>query len=371
VMSSTYVTDRPEGFSAYDLTEESPFVYSRWHNPTVRQLEAKLAALEGAEAAVAFASGMAAAAAILMRELSAGDHLIVSDVAYAGIAELARDTLPRMGVAVSKVNLSDLDALRAAIRPETRLVFADTPCNPIMRLTDIAAVAEIARAAGARLAVDNTFATPIGTNPLALGADYSMHSLTKYIGGHGDALGGAVCAGADLCRALVTEAVVHYGSVLSPFNAWLIARGAATLPLRMRAHEETALAVAAALEAHLKVERVIYPGLPSHPQHALAKRQMRNFSGMLTFALRGGAAAGAAAAERMAQRLGIIHYAVSLGHHRSLICWMPTESLMETSFRLEGAAAGDYRRWAGEGVFRLSVGLEDPGDLIRDLESVL
>jgi len=371
VMSSTFIKEQPEGFSAHELTDDSPFVYTRWANPTVRLLEAKVAAMEGAEAASAFASGMAAASAILFAELSSGDHLILSDVAYAGIAELANDTLPRMGVAVSKVDTSDLAALAAAVRPATRLIFIDTPCNPLMRLTDIAAAAGIAHGAGARLAVDSTFASPIGTNPLALGADYVMHSATKYIGGHGDAMGGLVCGAAALIRPLVSEAVVHYGGVLSPFNAWLIARGAATLPLRMKAHQETALALARWLEGDPRVVRVNYPGLQSHPQHELARRQMTNFSGMMSFQLKGGEADGLAVAERMAGQLGIIHYAVSLGHHRSLICWLPTDSMMENSFRLEGAQAAAYRDWAGPGLFRLSVGLEDADDLIRDLDGVL
>lgn len=371
VMSSTFVTDKPEGFSAYELTEDSPYVYSRWRNPTVRAFEDKLAIVEGAEACVAFASGMGAAAAIVLSRLSSGDHLIVSDVAYAGVAELARDTLPRFGVAVSKVDCSDPAALEAAMRPETRMVFVDTPCNPIMRLTDIRRAAEIAHAGGAELAVDNTFATPIGTRPLALGADYSMHSATKYLNGHGDALGGAVCCSAERAAALRTEAIVHYGGVLSPFNAWLIARGMATLPIRMAAHQETTLAVARALEAHAKIERVVYPGLASHPQHNLAAAQMANFSGMLTFRLKGGEAAGQAAAERMAERLKIAHYAVSLGHHRTLVCWMPTASMLENSFGLSGAQAESYRAYAGDGVFRLSVGLEDAEDLIRDFDAVL
>ena len=371
VMSTTFVKEKPEGFSAYELTEDSPFVYTRWANPTVRMLEAKVAALEGAEAASAFASGMAAASAILFAELSSGDHLIVSDVAYAGIAELTRDTLPRMGVAVSKVDTSDLDALAASVRPETRLIFIDTPCNPLLRLTDIAAAAGIAHDAGARLAVDSTFASPVGCNPLALGADYVMHSATKYIGGHGDAVGGLVCGGSALIRPLISEAIVHYGGVISPFNAWLIARGAATLPLRMKAHQESALALARWLEGDPRVARVNYPGLQSHPQHALARRQMTNFSGMMSFQLKGTEAGGLAVAERMAQELEIIHYAVSLGHHRSLICWMPTEAMMENSFRLEGAQAAAYREWAGPGLFRLSVGLEDAEDLIRDLDAVL
>lgn len=371
VMSSTFVTDRPEGFSAYDLTEDSPFVYGRWQNPTVKGFEDKLAALEGAEACVAFGSGMAAAAAILFSELSAGDHLILSDVSYAGIAELARDTLTRLGVEVSAVNCSDAANIEAAMRPETKLVFIDTPCNPLMRLTDIAAAARIARAGGAKLAVDNTFATPIGTNPLALGADYAMHSTTKYVNGHGDAVGGAVCCSAADARALRTEAIVHYGGVMSPFNAWIMARGMATLPIRMKAHEETATALAQMLENHPKVEKVMYPGLPSHPQHNLAATQMRNFSGMLTFRLKGGLAEGQAAAERLAANIKIVHYAVSLGHHRTLICYMPTDSLLETSFRLQGEQAEDYRAYAGDGVFRVSVGLEEAEDLFRDLDPLL
>jgi cystathionine beta-lyase/cystathionine gamma-synthase len=371
VMSSTFVTDEPAGFSAYELTPESPYVYTRWANPTVRQLEEKVAALEAAEDAAAFASGMAAASAILLAELGQGDHLVLSDVCYAGIAEFTRDTLPRMGVAVSKVDTSDPDQVRAAMRPETKLVFIDTPSNPLMRLTDIAAVAEIAREAGARVAVDNTFASPVGCRPLALGADYVMHSATKYIGGHGDAVGGVVCGRAELIRPLVSEAIVHYGGVMSPFNAWLIARGAATLPIRMAAHEATAMAVARALEAHPKVASVAYPGLPSHPQHELARRQMTNFSGMMNFQAKGGAEAGEATARRMAKELRIIHYAVSLGHHRTLVCWLPSETMIRDTFSLAGRSADGYRDWAGEGVFRLSVGLEDAEDLIADLDRVL
>ena len=375
VMSSTFVTEKPEGFSAHELTEDSPFVYGRWGNPTVKALEDKLAALEGAEAAVCFATGMAAAAAILFSKLSSGDHLVLSDVSYAGIAELARDTLPRMGVEVSTVDGSDPQNIAEAMRPNTKLVFVDTPCNPLLRLTDIAKAAEIAHAHGAALAVDNTFATPLGTQPLALGADYSMHSATKYLNGHGDALGGVVCCSAERARALRSEAIVHYGGVMAPMTAWLIARGVSTLPLRMKTHETVALALANALALHPAVEAVVYPGLSTHPQYELAVRQMRNFSGMLTFRVKGGEAAGAALAERMAGADGsgfdIVHYAVSLGHARTLVCWMPTASMLETSFRLQGAQAEAYRSYAGEGVFRVSVGLEDASDVIRDFEKVL
>ena len=368
VMSSTFVTRDPTGFSAHDLDDASGYLYTRWSNPTVAQLEAKLCALEGAEACLCFGSGMAAAAGLLLSLLESGDHIVMSDTNYAGVAELGRDTLPRLGIEVSFADTSDPGNVEAALRPATRLVWLETPANPIVRLTDIAAVAAIAEAqGGVRVAVDSTFATPVATRPLELGAHYVMHSLTKYIGGHGDAVGGAVLGSRDDIAALRLEAGIHYGGVLSPFNAWLIMRGAATLPLRMKAHEENALAVARWLEAHPRVTRVIHPGLPSHPQHELARRQMDNFSGMLTFRTEGGTEL----AERMARDLRVIHYAVSLGHHRSLVFRLDTEPLMESSFRLEGARLESYRRYAGDGIFRMSAGLEDPGDLCADLERVL
>ena len=368
VMSSTFVTREAGGFSAHDLDEESGYLYTRWSNPTVAQLEAKLSALEGAEACLCFGSGMAAAAGVLFSLLGTGDHVIMSDTNYAGVAELGRDTLPRMGIAASFVDTSDPRNVEAAIRPRTRLVWLETPANPIVRLTDLEAVGAIAAAhPRIRVAVDSTFATPVATRPLELGAHYVMHSLTKYIGGHGDAVGGAVLGSREDISALRLEAAIHYGGVLSPFNAWLILRGAATLPIRMTAHAENALAVARFLEDHPRVTRVIYPGLPSHPQHDLARRQMANFSGMLTFQADGGPQL----AEEMARRLRVIHYAVSLGHHRSLIFWMDTPSLMETSFRLGGARLESYRAYAGDGIFRMSVGLEDPADLCEDLVRAL
>ncbi|MXY04645.1 MAG: aminotransferase class I/II-fold pyridoxal phosphate-dependent enzyme, partial [Gammaproteobacteria bacterium] len=345
-----------------------PYIYTRWGNPTVKMLEEKLAALEGAEDCVAFGSGMAATTAVLMAGLKAGDHLVMSDVNYAGTAELARSTLPDYGIETTPVDTSDLGAVKAAMRPETRMLWIETPANPIMRLTDIAAVAAIAAAHEVPLAVDSTFATPIATQPLALGADFVVHSLTKYIGGHGDALGGAVLGSRERIEPLRTRPLVHFGGALSPFNAWLIARGAATLPIRMRAHEEGAMKVAAFLEDHPAVGRVNYPGLPSHPQRALAERQMANCSGTLSFQVRGD---GAALARRMAKQLEIIHYAVSLGHHRSLIYWIDTDAMMESTFHLEGEPLAGYRAFAGDGLFRLSVGLEDADDLCPDLDRVL
>lgn len=368
VMSTTFVTeDATTGFSAHSLVDDAPFLYTRWSNPTVRQLEMKLADLENGEDAVAFGSGMAAATGLVLSVLKAGDHVVVSDVSYAGMAELARDTLPQLGIRVSTVDLSDLDELKRAMLPDTRLVYAETPVNPLLRLADIQAIGDIAHAAGAELAVDSTLATPLATRPLELGADYVLHSLTKYIGGHGDALGGAVVGRRERLAQLRQAGVIHFGGVLSPFNAWLILRGMATLPLRMAAHAETAGHVARFLEQHPRVSRVIYPGLLSHPQHELACRQMANFSGMLTFQV----ADGAALARRLPEHLEIFHYAVSLGHHRSLIFYLSTDELQETSFRLDAEHLARYRLFAGDGIFRVSIGLEDPDDLCADLDRVL
>ncbi|MDH3759633.1 MAG: PLP-dependent aspartate aminotransferase family protein [Gammaproteobacteria bacterium] len=367
VMSSTFVVDEEVSFSANNLSSETPFVYTRWDNPTTQQLESKLAILEQAEAGIAFASGMAASAAVLLAHLSQGDHLVISNTNYPGTAEFARETLTRLGIEVTPVDTSDLANIESAMRDNTRMVWLETPSNPLLRISDIAGAAELAHARNALLAVDSTFASPIATRPLTLGADLVIHSLTKYIGGHGDAMGGSVCGKRALIGPLRGEALVHYGGVISPFNAWLIMRGMATLPLRMRCHQENALAVARYLEDHDKVEKVLYPGLGSHPQHALAGSQMDNFSGMICFRC----ADPKRVAERMMQRLEVIHYAVSLGHHRSLVYLMQTDDLIGSSYRLQGEELDKYRDAAGEGVFRLSIGLEDSADLIRDLESVL
>lgn len=366
-MSSTFVVDEPVSFSANNLEPDTPMIYTRWANPTITQLEAKLSTLENAESCVAFSSGMAASSSILLSLLCQGDHVVISNTNYPGTAEVARDTLPRFGIEATPVDTSSLDDIRAVIQPNTKMIWAETPSNPLLRITDIAAVAEMAHQKGAILVVDSTFATPVATKPLDLGADLVMHSLTKYIGGHGDALGGAVAGSQELTGPLRGEGVIHYGSVISPFNAWLIMRGMATLPLRMRAHQENALKVAGYLENHPRVSRVLYPGLPTHPQHELVKQQMRNFSGMVSFVTD----QPHKDAARMMKELEVIHYAVSLGHHRSLIYLMDTEDLIGSSYRLEGKELDKYKSVAGEGLFRLSVGLEDANDLIEDLGQIL
>ena len=368
VMSTTFVTEAGASFSAEDFGENTPFIYTRWGNPTIAQLERKLANLESAEACIAFASGMSAITSLLLQTLKPGDHFIISDVSYAGTAEFARDFLPAHGVEVSRVDLSDPALLEAAIRPNTRLVYAETPANPILKLADITAIAAVTHRTGAKLVVDSTFATPVATRPIDLGADIVVHSLTKYLGGHGDAVGGAVLGSAEDLAPLRKGASIHLGGTISPFNAWLIMRGLATLAIRMRAHEEGALAVANALEHHPKVKRVIYPGLASHPQAELARRQMSNFSGMLAFQVEGN---GAEMARVFSDRLKIVHYAVSLGHHRSLIFHLSTTEMLRTSFQLTPRQEEVYRSYAGDGIFRLSIGLEDPSDLIADLFQAL
>ena len=315
-MSSTFVTENVAGFSAHDLGEDSAYLYAGWANPNVASLEAKIAALQGTEDCLCTASGMAAATAIFLTFLSAGDHVIVSDVSYAGVAELARDTLPRLGIEVSTVNMSDLNAVADALRPNTKLVHTESPVNPIIRLTDLAAVAKLAHEQGALVSCDATFSSPLGMDTEALGIDLVMHSITKYIGGHGDAVGGAVAGSREPIAKMRLEAAIHHGGILSPFNAWLISRGMATLPLRMKAHQAGAQAVAEYLEGHPGVSRVIYPGLPSHPQYDLAQAQLKNTSAMISFQV-GDAARGQAVAQKMIDDLQVIHYAVSLGHHRA------------------------------------------------------
>ena len=367
VMSSTFVIDEPVSFSAQDKPEDAPYVYSRWDNPTVTVLQDKLAALEEAEACRCFASGMAATSALLLSTLSQGDRLVMSDSNYPGTAELARKMLTRLGVEVVLADLSDQEVAARSITPGVKLVWAETPANPTLRLTDIRAVAELAHSVGAEFAVDSTFASPVATRPLKLGADYVVHSLTKYCCGHGDAMGGAVLGRRDALKSVETDGQIYMGGVISPFNAWLINRGLATLPMRMQAHQTNATHVAKFLEGHPKVKKVLYPGLSSHPQFDLAVRQMDNYSGMVSVQIDDGSGL----AERMMSDLKIFHYAVSLGHHRSLIYWLGTDDLMQSSYALEGRALDAYRAFAGDGVFRISVGLEDPEDLCDDLAQIL
>ena len=368
VMSNSFVVDEPQGFSINSFDEERPYIYTRWDNPTTKVLEQKLATLENAEDCICFASGMAATAAVCYGTVSRGEHIVVSDVHYAGAAEFIRSMKQSMGVESTPVDTTDLNMVENAILPgKTKLVWMETPSNPLLKITDIQAMADLAKHYGALLAVDSTIATPVATRPLELGADFVVHSLSKYIGGHGDALGGAVLGSRELLSPLRTSERVHVGGVLSPFNAWLISRGATTLPIRMKYHSENAMQVAEFLSNHSRVNRVLYPGLPDHPGNDVAKRQMNCYSSLLSFSVRNGAEL----ARKMHTELDIIHNAVSLGSYRSLIYWLPTDEMLSTAFLLDDDLASNYRAMAGEGLFRLAVGLEDADDLCRELDRVL
>lgn len=358
----------PELFDALMMeSEDAPYAYTRWAHPTARVLEKKMAALEGGEAALAVASGMAAISATLFTFLQAGDHVVASDVCYAGAQELLGIHLPRQGIAVSLVDTSDLEQVRAALTPKTRILYAETPANPITRLSDIRALADIAHEVGAILVVDSTWASPCLQRPLQLGADYVVHSATKYLNGHGDALGGIIVGPKAGIHRIRKEALVHLGGAMSPFNAWLIARGLATLPLRMARHSQSALVLAQFLESHPAVKRVFYPGLVSHPQHDLARRQMSAGGGMIAFQLKGGLGAAIA----MADKTRVITYATSLGHARSLWFYYPADLYVDAAPFLSPAQKSAFREWIGDGIVRLSVGLEDPKDLMADLDRAL
>ena len=338
---------------ATDGSFPSGFVYIRDANPNRRMLEECLAVLEGGSACAAFGSGMAATHAIL-QALSPGDRVLLPDDAYYATSKLVRDILGPWGLRWQVVDTTDLGAVRQALHSPSRLVWIETPSNPRLRITDIAAVADLAHRAGAAVACDNTWATPALTRPLAHGADLVMHSTTKYLGGHSDVQGGAVIAGVDddlfqRIRAIQTLA----GGVPSPFDSWLVLRGARSLASRLRTHCENALAVARFLAGHPGVSTVHYPGLESHSGHTVAARQMSAFGGMLAFEVPGGRAA----ALGVAARLQVVTRATSLGG---------AETLIEHRASVEGA----HTR-APEGLLRMSVGLEHPDDLIADLDQAL
>ena len=348
--------------STYTLEEvgvTKGFDYSRTINPTRLALERQLAALEEARHGFAFASGMAATSAT-MNLLSAGDHVVVGDDLYGGTYRLFSKVLVRYGLTFSYVDMRDLDAVRAALRPNTKLLWLETPTNPLLSLADIAAVAAL-RAPGQILAVDNTFASPYFQSPLALGADVVVHSTTKYIGGHSDAVGGVVVTNDD---ALAEQVKFHQnavGGVPSPFDAFLTLRGAKTLALRMQQHERNAQAVAAFLSERDDVAQVYYPGLPSHPQYELARRQMRGFGGMVSFVPRGPVERALA----FARQVRLFSLAESLGG---------VESLASHSATSTHAALSEERRQAigiTQNLVRLSVGMEDKDDLIADVTQAL
>ncbi len=359
----------PDLFDALLLdSDRPPHAYSRWSNPGVRALEDKLAAIEGAEAAMVTATGMAAVSSVALGLLKKGDHLIAQEVCYVGSQELFGELLPSYGIEVTLLDTSNLSLVEQALQDNTKMLYVETPANPLLRIADIKGLSVIAKQAGALLAVDSTYATPVLQKPLNLGADLVIHSLTKFINGHGDALGGVILGRADLLKMLRKSMLVHLGGAASPFNAWLIARGIQTLALRMDKHCANALALASFLEQHPAVERVFYPGLPSHPHHQLASEQMSGFGGMLTFILKDGLNA----AIRMAEKINIFTYATSLGHPHSLLFYYPTDLYIDQiSYLTDDQKLKIRKEWMGEGIVRVSAGLENTEDLIADLEQAL
>ncbi|MEL6217195.1 MAG: O-succinylhomoserine sulfhydrylase [Pseudomonadota bacterium] len=340
---------------------EEGFIYARYGNPTVAMFEDRIAALEGAEAAFATASGMAAVHAALMCQLKAGDHVVAARALFGSCLYIIETLCPRFGIAVTLVDGTDLDDWRKAMRPETRLCFLETPSNPTLEIIDIAGVAEIAHGAGARRVVDNVFATPMFQRPLALGADIVVYSATKHIDGQGRCLGGVVLGRERFIRDEVEPYVKHTGPALSPFNAWVMLKGLETMAIRVSAQTDGAEAIAKHLEGRRKINRVIYPGLPSHPQQNLAAAQMERPGQVIALEIDGGQAG----AFRFLNGLGLISISNNLGDAKTLV----THPTTTTHQRLSEEA----RMALGitPGLVRLSVGLEDPADLADDLERAL
>jgi cystathionine beta-lyase/cystathionine gamma-synthase len=349
--TSTYVQDA--------LGQHKGYEYARTQNPTRAALEGNLAAIEAGRGALAFASGMAAIAAITSF-LESGDHVVVTDNTYGGTFRLFEQILRRYGLEFTYVDTSRLDAIEEAFTSRTRMLFVETPTNPVLGLTDLAAAAEIAHRRGAKLIVDNTFASPAVQRPIEFGADLVVHSTTKYLNGHSDSVGGVVVATAEADLEWLRFYQNSAGAILSPFDSWLVLRGTKTLAVRMATHNQNGLALAKYLAVHSKVQRVFYPGLPTHPQHALARRQMKGFGGMLSFEL-----GSLEAARRLLNNVRLMALAESLGGVESLISHPAT---------MTHASVPAARRAAlgiTDGLVRISAGIEDVEDLQADLEQAL
>ncbi len=334
--------------------------YTRWGNPTTKQFETAMMSLEGSEAALAFSSGMGAISALFFSCLSAGEHVLIGRSIYSAVSEIANNFLPRYGIKASFANASRIEEMEKAVRKNTRLIYVESPTNPTLELCDLRAIAALGKSKGVVTAIDSTFATPVNQNPIAMGFDVVVHAATKSIGGHSDVTAGVICGTADL----VGRAWYHLkllGASLSPFESWLLIRGLKTLAVRVREQNQNALALARFLEARPEIDRVFYPGLESHPHHALAKRQMRGFGGMVSFELKGGLKAGV----RFVESLKIIQLAVSLGGVESII-QHPASMTHGTLGKEEIQKAG-----ISPGLLRFSVGLENVEDLKHDIEQGL
>ena len=360
-LATTYHLGTAENGAAIFAGEKDAYVYTRWSNPTVATLERRVAALEHAEAALATGSGMAAISTAVLNVVTAGDHIVSARAIYPSTMHLFTEQLLPLGIETTFVDARDPARVAGAIGPNTKIVYLETPGNPTLALCDLEATSRICRAAGVTTICDNTFATPVNQLPLDLGIDVVVHSATKYFCGHGDAVGGLVAGSREFIERAATEPMRYFGAIMSPFPAYLILRGTQTLPLRVERHNTSAQRIAEFLEAHPRVASVSYPGLASHPQHALARKQMRGFGGIVCFDLEGGVEAGI----RLMNSVRICSLAVSLGDARSLITHpaSTTHSVVSREARLTQGVT--------DGLVRLSVGLEDVEDLIADLESGL
>jgi cystathionine gamma-synthase len=350
--TSTFAQDGVGG------VREGGYEYSRTANPTRTALEEALASLEGGRHGLAFASGMAAADIALRSMTRPGDHIILGGDAYGGTFRLLDKVLKLWGIDYTTVDLADVEAARAAVRPNTKVIWTETPTNPLLGIADIAALAQVSAAAGAKLVVDNTFATPYLQSPLGLGADVVLHSTTKYLGGHSDVVGGALITSDDELHEQFGFLRNAVGAVPGPFDAWLTLRGAKTLALRMERHSDNAERVVEALVGHPKVTKVYYPGLPDHPGHEIAGKQMRRFGGMVSFAVAGGEQA----ALDVAARTKLFILGESLGG---------VESLIEHPGKMTHASTTGSPLQVSGDVLRLSVGIEDGTDLVQDLLQAL
>jgi cystathionine beta-lyase len=345
-------------FAQEDIGVHKGYEYARSGNPTRSALETAIAALENGAYGLAFASGLAAETTVILALLKSGDHILCGDDVYGGTYRLLMRVFDDKGINASFVNTSDTDKVAAALRPETRLIWLETPTNPWLKLADIAAIAALARERGVLTLVDNTFASPACQRPLELGADISLHSATKYLGGHSDVVGGAIVTSDQDVYERLKFVQNAAGGVPGPFDSWLVLRGLKTLSVRMRQHGENALTVARFLQEHPVIERVMYPGLPGHPQHQLARRQMQGYSGMVSCIVRGGEAA----ARSMVLRTRLFTLAESLGG---------VESLIEVPAAMTHASVAGSDLEVPGGLVRLSVGIEDIDDLIADLQQAL
>ncbi|HEY9537003.1 MAG TPA: O-succinylhomoserine sulfhydrylase [Kiloniellaceae bacterium] len=360
-LTSGYVYESAEEAEAAFKGEKKRYQYSRYANPTVAMFEERLRLLEGAEVCMSTASGMGAVFASLMAQLKAGDRVVASRALFGSCLYIVAELLPRFGIETRLIDGTDLGAWKEALAPGAQAVFLETPSNPTLEIIDIAAVSEIAHAAGAKVVVDNVFATPLLQRPLALGADVVVYSATKHIDGQGRTMGGAILCSESFVKDHLQMFYRHTGPTLSPFNAWVMVKGLETLELRVERHCANALAVAQFLESQDSVTKVLYPGLPSHPQAALAKRQMQGGSTLVAFEVAGGKAR----AFRVMNALRLIDISNNLGDSKSLV----THPATTTHQRLQPedrAALG-----IGDGLLRLSVGLEDPADIIEDLAEAL